>query len=36
VGREKYRLDKASRSFTAFMDTTGKLIVDKLTAEEEK
>lgn len=37
VGREKYRVDKASRSFTAYLETngSGRLMVDRLTAEQK-
>lgn len=35
VGNEKYRVDKASRSFEAYKDSTGRLMVDRLTAEEK-
>lgn len=33
IGRDKYRVDKDARSFSAYIDSQGKLMVDKLSAE---
>ncbi|MHB9093635.1 MAG: flagellar assembly protein A [Eubacteriales bacterium] len=33
IGKERFRVDKASRSFNAYLDYEGKLIVDRLLAE---